>query len=108
MPGVAGADSTAVAGSIATAVIAGTVHAYITDSTVDADRNLTLLAEQDGGIESYGGALAISTEASGLGGAISINVLTNDVPFCHTMTGLPSSIVAANLEIRLKAGSSSV
>ncbi len=36
------------------------------------------------------------------------DVLTNDVPFCHTMTGLPSNIVAANLEIRLKAGSSSL
>ncbi|MEM8678134.1 MAG: hypothetical protein AAGF97_02160, partial [Planctomycetota bacterium] len=88
--GVSGAGQTSVAGSISTAVIEGEVLGYIQDSNVTADRNLRVLAEQDGTIKSYGGALAISASATGAGGGLSINVLTNE-----TKAYIANSVVKA-------------
>ncbi|MCP3994539.1 MAG: hypothetical protein GY722_05665, partial [bacterium] len=88
--GISGAGQLALAGSISTAVIAGKVHAYIVDSTVDADRNVLVLAEQDGTIHSYGGAVGISVSAAGAGGALSVNVLTTD-----TQAYIKNSTIAA-------------
>jgi len=76
--GVATAGNVAVAGSLALAVIASDVQASITNSTVDADRNLYVQADQDGQISSFGGAIAFSTTSSGIGGALSVNVITNN------------------------------
>ena len=88
--GVSGAGQTSVAGSISTAVINGGVLAYIQDSNVTADRNMRVLAEQDGTIESYGGALAISASATGAGGGLSVNVLTN-----QTKAYITNSVIKA-------------
>ena len=76
--GVSGAGQSALAGSISTAVVSNTTRGYIQNSNVTADRNIHVQAENDGVIKSFGGAVAIGRSSSGLGGALSINVLESE------------------------------
>ncbi len=77
--GASGAGQTALAGSLAVQVSAGSVHADVLGSTLDVDRNLALLAEQDGTLEIIAGAAAFAEKSVGLGGGVSVSVLSNDV-----------------------------
>jgi len=76
--GVATAQQNGLAGSAVVSLIVTSTQAYITGSAVDADRNLLVHADQDADITSIGGAVGASATATGVGGALTVNLITND------------------------------
>ncbi|MEL6107650.1 MAG: hypothetical protein AAFU85_16550, partial [Planctomycetota bacterium] len=76
--GFAAAAQTALAGSAVVALIVTDTLAYISDSSVDADRNVFVHADQDADLTTIGGAISFSSSASGIGGALSVGLITNN------------------------------
>ncbi|MEM7311599.1 MAG: hypothetical protein AAF497_00470, partial [Planctomycetota bacterium] len=76
--GIASGKQIGVGGSISTNVISNETRASVADSTVSADRNLTLLAEQNGDLSGFSGALGYGRAAAGVGGTLTISVVEND------------------------------
>ncbi|MEO1529013.1 MAG: hypothetical protein AAFX06_26630, partial [Planctomycetota bacterium] len=75
--GIAAGKQIGVAGSLATMVLTNETYAFVDNSTVDADRNMLVLADQDGDIETYAGAVGIGKNSVGAGASLAITVVDN-------------------------------
>ncbi|MCA9247297.1 MAG: hypothetical protein KDA42_09290, partial [Planctomycetales bacterium] len=71
------AKQNAIAGSLSTVVLTNETRATITDSSVDADRNLIVLSDQDGSIVTIAGAAGVGREATGVGISLTVSVIDN-------------------------------
>ena len=77
--GAAGSQGTAVGGALAINGIINTVDAHIAHSSVVADGDVTVTAQDSSSIKSLTGGAAISTGGSAVGIGISANFITNEI-----------------------------
>ena len=75
--GAAAGRQIAVGGSVSTIVTSNETIAKIVDSTVDADRNIHVRADQDNITNTISGAAGFSKQATGVGASLSISVIEN-------------------------------